>query len=261
MAELIRERKRRKYYASEKKGVIAVADEQEGGNGRLTTKISEYWSNLIDNDSLTYALTATKSTDNSQMDTEFQAKEYDGLCTLMMALDMIPIECIVRAYLTGSILEAYLSGQREFGNVTLPDGLEPQDELPELVFTPAKITSCGHELISLSEMAEIIEDSGHAGTSNPLTLAMILRQTSLDVFRFCTDVALDHGIIIADASFEFGFTETESVADRHHLIYLADNILTPESSCLWESRRYDFHSGPMSRIESAQEYSMLCVPA
>ena len=256
MVELIRGNDHRKYYLSGGgDSVISVA--QEGETGRLETKLSQFWSELIDRDLDTY-YTATQTTDISKMDEEVQSDEYDGRCTQLIVLQMLPIDCVVRAYLTGSILEAYQSGIREIGGVRLPDGMRPQEKLPELIFTPAIKTREGkHKLLSIKEMAEILDCSTYVGRAHPVTTAINIKRNSLQVFKYCSEYAKLHGVIIADACFQYGVTYTNS-NNGILRIYLGDDLITPDSSRLWVQRHY-MAGCEMTRLQVAQACNMLAI--
>ena len=183
MVELIRANNHRRYFLSDRgDSIISVAENDE--EGRIATRMSEFWSKLIDLDLGTY-YTATKTTDIAQMDTAaVQSDEFAGRCTKLMKLEMLPIDCVVRAYLTGIILEAYRAGVREIGGVELPDGMMPNQKLPELIFTPAIVDREGqHRLLSIAKMAKLIDNGIYVGRGNPVTAAINIKHNSLKVFR------------------------------------------------------------------------------
>ena len=139
-------------------------------------------------------------------------------------LEMYPVECVVRGYLSGSGWKEY----RESGEVCgipLPDGLQESDRLPEPIFTPATKADIGDhdENIDFERAAEIVGDRG---------LMAELRRVSIDLYSHAAEHAAERGIILADTKFEFG---------RHAgaEVVLADEVLTPDSSRFWPADRYE----------------------
>ena len=237
MVELIRGSASRRYFlANEGRSVISVARDSE--DGRLDTKLSEFWSELIDQN-LDSFYTSTCGTDNSEMDTEFQSEHYLGRCTLMLATQMLPVVGITWAYLTGNILREYQSGKRTIGGVDLPDGMLPQERLPEPIFTPAVFSGDRYKLLSIKEMSELIDNGKYVGRAHPVTVSIDIKRNSLDVFRYCSNYAKRFGIIIAGARFHYGVTYNYHAAtDGRFPLYLEDELITPESSKLWASCQY-----------------------
>jgi phosphoribosylaminoimidazole-succinocarboxamide synthase len=134
--------------------------------------------------------------------------------------EVVPIECVVRGYLSGSGWKEY----RQSGSVCglrLPTGLKESDRLPEPIFTPATKAQDGHDLnISFEEMCSRV------GTE----MSERLRTLSLDIYRQGTEYALTKGIVIADTKFEFGLCDGE--------LLLIDEVLTPDSSRFWPVEHY-----------------------
>ena len=134
--------------------------------------------------------------------------------------DVVPFECVVRGYLEGSGLREYQATGEICGN-KLPAGLIQCDRLPQPIFTPATKAEEGHdENVSIGRM---IADIGH-------TLALQLRETSLQIYRSACQYAAERGILIADTKFEFGMVGDELV--------LIDEVLTPDSSRFWAADNY-----------------------
>ena len=135
-------------------------------------------------------------------------------------LEMYPVECIVRGYLTGSGWKDYKEGGAVCG-IELPPNLLESDQLPEPIFTPSTKAASGHdENISFAEMVK------RAGPE----LSEQLRDISVRVYRKAAEYARTKGIIIADTKFEFGQTSKGLV--------LADEVLTPDSSRFWPADKY-----------------------
>lgn len=139
---------------------------------------------------------------------------------LVLKAEIFPIECVARGYITGSGWKEYVQSGAVCG-IQLPRGLRECDRLPEPIFTPATKEESGHDQnISFAEMAKIIGNK-EAGQLRDLTFA---------IYRRAADYALQKGIIIADAKFEFGIYEGR--------IIVCDEILTPDSSRFWPLSSY-----------------------
>ena len=138
---------------------------------------------------------------------------------IVAPLEMFPIECVARGYLTGSGLQEYKSIGSICGN-DLPAGLVDGSKLPENLFTPAtKADIGGHDMnINFTEAAEIV------GTSQ----ALELRNLTLKLYETASEFALSRGIILADTKFEFGRSSKGELT-------LGDEALTPDSSRFWEA--------------------------
>ena len=149
--------------------------------------------------------------------------EVDARAVVCRSLYMIPIECVVRGYLTGSGLAEY----RESGSVcgiTLPEGLTEASRLEEPIFTPAAKAELGEhdENITFEQTVERIGEE----------YATAIRDLSIALYRAARDIAAERGIIIADTKFEFGIDVSTGA------IVLADEILTPDSSRFWPADRW-----------------------
>ena len=145
----------------------------------------------------------------------------DGRSTECRRLEMLPLECVVRGYITGSGWKDYQATGATSGHA-LPTGLRESDRLHAAIFTPSTKAQGGHdENIDLAEAAELVGD-GHLAE---------LERISLDLYRSASEHALMHGIIIADTKFEFG-------VDGSGQIVLGDEALTPDSSRFWPADEY-----------------------
>jgi phosphoribosylaminoimidazole-succinocarboxamide synthase len=145
----------------------------------------------------------------------------DGRSTECRTLEMLPLECVVRGYITGSGWKDYQATGRTSGHA-LPTGLRESDRLPSPIFTPSTKAQEGHdENIDLAEAAELVGDERLAE----------LERISLDLYRSASEHALERGIIIADTKFEFG-------VDSSGQIVLGDEALTPDSSRFWPADEY-----------------------
>jgi phosphoribosylaminoimidazole-succinocarboxamide synthase len=145
----------------------------------------------------------------------------DGRSTECRRLEMLPIECVVRGYLSGSGWNDYRTTGTVCGHV-LPAGLAESAKLPEPVFTPSTKATTGHdENIDRDRALELMEPELYDGAEH----------AALAVYRFASDYASARGIIIADTKFEFGL-------DPEGRLVLADEALTPDSSRFWPADEY-----------------------
>jgi phosphoribosylaminoimidazole-succinocarboxamide synthase len=184
--------------------------------GRLLTQISACWFELLREPN--HVIT----TDLEKMDlpTTMQNGSLTGRCTLCRKAEVVPIECVVRGYLSGSGWKEYQHTGQVCG-VKLPAGLTESARLPEPIFTPSTKAAAGHdENISFSR---VVDQVGRG-------LAEELRRRSIQIFNRGSDYARKRGIIIADTKFEFGQVDGE--------LLLIDEVLTPDSSRFWPVDRY-----------------------
>ncbi|MFC2778004.1 MAG: phosphoribosylaminoimidazolesuccinocarboxamide synthase [Pauljensenia sp.] len=149
--------------------------------------------------------------------------EFDGRAVVCRSLHMIPIECVVRGYLTGSGLEEYRRSGTVCG-LTLPEGLTEASRLDEPIFTPAAKADMGShdENISFERAADLVGEE----------IAVAIRDLSIALYKAARDIAAERGIIIADTKFEFGIDVSTGA------LVLADEILTPDSSRFWPAHRW-----------------------
>jgi phosphoribosylaminoimidazole-succinocarboxamide synthase len=146
----------------------------------------------------------------------------DGRSTECQRLEMLPLECVVRGYITGSGWKDYLATGGTSGH-ELPTGLQESDRLPAPIFTPSTKAEEGHdENIDLDQAARLV------GAERLEEVERI----SLELYRFAAEHALARGIIIADTKFEFGI-------DGEGRLVLADEAFTPDSSRFWPAAEYE----------------------
>jgi phosphoribosylaminoimidazole-succinocarboxamide synthase len=144
----------------------------------------------------------------------------DGRSTECRRLEMLPLECVVRGYITGSGWKDYLATGEVCGHV-LPESLTESERLPQPLFTPSTKAQTGHdENISRDRAAELIGDRFEE-----------VERTALDLYRFAAAHAESRGIILADTKFELGL-------DADGALVLADEAFTPDSSRFWPADRY-----------------------
>jgi len=186
--------------------------------GRVLTQISLFWfdflRDLVPNHLVTADVTRYPATVRSYADL------LRGRSMMVIRAEMVPVECVVRGYISGSAWKEYKASGRVCG-IDLPKGLKESDELPEPIFTPATKATTGHdENIPFAEMTRLIGPE----------LSRELRDISLKIYTKASEYARQKGIIIADTKFEFGRTAAG--------ITLADEVLTPDSSRFWPAEKY-----------------------
>ena len=188
--------------------------------GKVLTKISEFWFDYTKEIVINH-LVSTSIKDFPEECSEY-SEDLEGRSMLVKKADVIPIECIVRGYITGSGWNDY-KRTGEISGIKLSDTLRESEKFPEPIFTPSTKAEVGihDENISLKE-AENIADQG--------TLRKI-KNFTLDVYSKAADYALTKGIIIADTKMEFGRFNNE--------IILVDELLTPDSSRFWPENKYE----------------------
>ncbi|MEA2399054.1 MAG: phosphoribosylaminoimidazole-succinocarboxamide synthase [Thermoleophilaceae bacterium] len=147
-----------------------------------------------------------------------------GRAMLVERLQMFPVECVVRGYITGSGWKDYQATGAVCG-IQLPEGLRESDRLPEPIFTPATKADIGDhdENVDFDRAAEILGDRPALEE---------LRRLSVELYSFAADHARERGIILADTKFEFG-------RDRDGRIVVGDEVLTPDSSRFWPADTYE----------------------
>jgi phosphoribosylaminoimidazole-succinocarboxamide synthase len=137
-------------------------------------------------------------------------------------LDMLPVECVVRGYITGSGWKDYQATGRVSG-IELPPGLQESERLPQPIFTPSTKAETGHdEAISFDQAVDLVGSR---------ELMDALRSASLQLYSFAADHARERGIVLADTKFEFGL-------DAQDRLTLGDEVLTPDSSRFWPADGY-----------------------
>ena len=187
--------------------------------GEILTRISAFWFNRFKDLMPNHMI----STDPADLPEQFAPyKDYlMGRSMLVKKAKTIPIECIVRGYLTGSGKKTY-DQDRTVCGIKLPEGLAEASKLPEPIFTPSTKAALGDhdENISFERCAEIVGED----------VATQLRDASLSIYKAAAEYALTHGIIIADTKFEFGFIDGK--------LTLIDECLTPDSSRFWPREGY-----------------------
>ena len=186
--------------------------------GKVLNQISAFWFDFVKDIIPNHVI----STDIKDFPAEFQTPEFEGRSMLVKKLKMLPVECIVRGYITGSGWKSY----KEDGNVCgikLPEGLQESEKLAEPIFTPSTKAEIGDhdENISFERVCEMLGEE----------LATKLRDKTIEVYSKCAEYAASRGVIIADTKFEFGL-------DENGELVLGDEVLTPDSSRFWPAKDY-----------------------
>jgi phosphoribosylaminoimidazole-succinocarboxamide synthase len=167
--------------------------------------------------------------------------EAAGRAMRVRKLDMYPVECVVRGYLSGSGWREYRESGAVCG-IELPEGLRESDRLPEPIFTPATKAELGDhdENIDFDRAVEIIGDR---------ELVESLRRVSVEIYQRGAEHAAERGIILADTKFEFGSSPGAEIV-------LADEVLTPDSSRFWPADSYEpDHSQPSFDKQYVRDYA------
>jgi phosphoribosylaminoimidazole-succinocarboxamide synthase len=181
--------------------------------GKVLTGLSVFWFMRIADIVPNHLISATEGVPD----------EVRGRAIVVKKLTMVPVECVVRGYITGSGWKDYLSTGRVSG-IELPAGLQESQQLPKPIFTPSTKADVGHdETIDLSRAAEL------AGSAD---LADELKRVSLEVYSRAGEHARSRGIILADTKFELGL-------DADGVLTLGDEVLTPDSSRFWPVEGYE----------------------
>jgi phosphoribosylaminoimidazole-succinocarboxamide synthase len=174
--------------------------------GRVLTGLSAFW----------FARTS------SIVPNHLLGLQADGRSSECRRLEMLPLECVVRGYITGSGWKDYQATGTTSGHA-LPEGLRESDRLPAPIFTPSTKAAEGHdENIDLDQAGELV------GSDR----LQEVERVSLELYRFASEHALTRGIVIADTKFEFGI-------DGEGRLVLADEAFTPDSSRFWPAAEYE----------------------
>lgn len=203
------------------------------GKGAVLTQMSRFWFSYTEDIVPNHMI----STDNGEMPEFFRKKEFQGRCMKCKKLTMLPLECIVRGYITGSGWASYKANGTVCG-IRLPEGLKESEKLPEPIYTPSTKAEIGlhDENISYEQSIELLEKE-FPGKGE--TYAKELREKTIALYKKCADYARERGIIIADTKFEFGLDENGNIV-------LADEMLTPDSSRFWPMEGYEAGHGQPS---------------
>lgn len=196
------------------------------GKGEVLTKMSKFWFDLTKDIVPNHML----SVDTKDMPEFFQNEKFEGRSMMCKKLNMLPVECIVRGYITGSGWSSYQKTGEVCG-IKLEDGLKESQKLSEPIYTPSTKAEIGDhdENISFEQSIDVIEREfpGHGRE-----YAEKIKDCTIALYRKCADYALERGIIIADTKFEFGVDEDGNIV-------IGDEMLTPDSSRFWPAEGYE----------------------
>ncbi len=197
-----------------------VMNEPVPGKGRVLTQISLFWFKLLADIAPNHLMAA--EVDQYPAICHQYRDQLEGRSMLVRRTKVMPIECIVRGYLSGSFWSAYKKNTTVCG-FALPASLRESDKFPQPLFTPSTKAEQGlhDENISLAKMEEIV------GEETAAKMAAI----SINLYEKAAEYALSKGIIIADTKFELGMTPDGE-------LLLIDEVLTPDSSRFWPQDQY-----------------------
>ncbi len=194
--------------------------------GKVLNQIAEFWFRRTERRVLNHLIST--DVDHYPQIVAPYADLLRGRSTLARKLSMLPVECVARGYLAGSGWKEYQANGTVCG-IRLPDGLRESDALPEPIFTPSTKAETGHdENIPFEEVERLI------GADR----AAEVRDATLRLYSECAAFAREKGILIADTKFEFGLDGEQ--------LYIADEMLTPDSSRFWPADQYEPGKGQPS---------------
>lgn len=201
--------------------------------GAILTQMSKFWFDFTKDVVPNHMI----SVDVKDMPEFFQNDRFDGNSMMCRKLEMLPIECIVRGYITGSGWAGY-KGSGMVCGIRLPEGLKESEKLPEPIYTPSTKAEIGlhDENISFERSIEVLEQK-YPGKGEEY--ATKIKDATIALYNKCATYALGKGIIIADTKFEFGL-------DGNGNIVLGDEMLTPDSSRFWPLEGYEAGKGQPS---------------
>ncbi|MCR4896131.1 MAG: phosphoribosylaminoimidazolesuccinocarboxamide synthase [Lachnospiraceae bacterium] len=203
-----------------------ILNNQVTDKGKVLTQISKFWFDMTGDIVPNHMV----STDVKDMPEFFQNEKFEGRSMMCRKLEMLPVECIVRGYITGSGWASYQKDGTVCG-IRLPEGLKESQKLPEPIYTPSTKAEIGDhdENISYEQSVAHLEKF-YPGKGE--YYASQLRDLTIALYKKCADYALTKGIIIADTKFEFGLDEKGNIV-------LGDEMLTPDSSRFWPLDGYE----------------------
>ena len=210
--------------------------------GTVLTQMSKFWFDMTKDIIPNHMI----SVDVNDMPEYFRQPAFEGKSMLCKKLNMLPVECIVRGYITGSGWASYQKTGEVCG-IKLPEGLKESDKLPEPIYTPSTKAEIGDhdENISYEQSVEYLEKR-FPGKGEEY--AAKLRDCTIALYKKCADYALSKGIIIADTKFEFGLDEDGSIV-------VGDEMLTPDNSRFWPLDGYEAgHSQPSFDKQFARDW-------
>lgn len=212
------------------------------GKGEVLTKMSKFWFDITKDIIPNHMI----SIDPADMPKFFSKEDFNGNSMKCKKLNMLPIECIIRGYITGSGWASYQKTGEVCG-IRLPEGLKESEQLPEPIYTPTTKAEIGDhdENVTFEETVDILEKEYPKKGEE---YAKTIRDASIELYKFCAKYAREKGIIIADTKFEFGLDEDGNVL-------IADEMLTPDSSRFWPADGFEpGHSQPSFDKQFVRDY-------
>ncbi|ORX57548.1 phosphoribosylaminoimidazole-succinocarboxamide synthase [Hesseltinella vesiculosa] len=192
------------------------------GKGKILTQLSLFWFDLLKDILPNHLITA----DFDKMPSHIQKyrEQLEGRSILVKKMRVLPIEAIVRGYITGSGLVEYQK-KGTICDIPLPEGLVESEKLPQVLFTPSTKAEIGDhdENIHPSKMVDILGSK---------ELADQVTEAAIRLYTKASEFAAERGIIIADTKFEFGLDENDQLV-------VVDEVLTPDSSRFWPADKYE----------------------
>jgi len=186
--------------------------------GKVLTRISVFWFNLIKG--LIKHHLVTTDVDKYPVTLHKYKSMLADRSMLVLKTKPLPVECVVRGYLSGSGWKEYQQKQSICG-ISLPKGLRESEKLPEIIFTPTTKADVGHDQnINQKYVEDLVGKE----------MATRLKEMSIAIYKLASDYALKQGIIIADTKFEFGIYQDQLI--------IIDEVLTPDSSRFWPLSEY-----------------------
>ena len=203
-----------------------ILDNVISKKGTVLTQMSKFWFDYTKDVVANHMV----SVDVNDMPEFFHKDEYIGRSMLCKKLTMLPVECIVRGYITGSGWASYKENGTVCG-IKLPEGLKESDKLPEPIYTPSTKAEIGDHDENISYEQSIAHlEKYFPGKGEEY--ASKLKEYTITLYKKCAEYALTRGIIIADTKFEFGLDENGNIV-------LGDEMLTPDSSRFWPADVYE----------------------
>jgi phosphoribosylaminoimidazole-succinocarboxamide synthase len=182
--------------------------------GKVLTGLSTFWFERTSHIVANHLVSFTDGVPKSEL----------GRALVVRSLEMLPVECVVRGYITGSGWKDYQATGSVSG-IELPPGLRESDRLPEPIFTPSTKADVGHdEAIDFERASELVGDAA---------LMRRVADTAVELYSFAAEHALANGVILADTKFEFGIDPADGT------LVVGDEVLTPDSSRYWPADGYE----------------------
>lgn len=199
--------------------------------GKVLNQITSFWFGKTESIIPNHVISTVDSLDTLAQYYPSELPSYlIGRSMVVSKAKGIPVECIVRGYISGSAWKEYCE-KGTVNDVVMPKGLRESEKLPEPIFTPTTKAEEGHDLPitddDVSKLADYVKGTGFS----PTDLLKTLEEKSIQIYNFAQEIANNKGIIIADTKFEFGIIDNQ--------VSLIDEVLTPDSSRFWDIKKYE----------------------